>query len=81
MDDRGLTWTAGTTTADDLDESDPHAGDDADWGDDELAAIAVPPEPSPLLLWRGLLLGLLLSATAWLVLAVAAFGLYELVSR
>lgn len=68
--------------ADVLDETDPHAGDDADWEEDELAAaIAVALEPSFLLFWKGLLLGLLFSAAAWCLLAAAVFALYKLLTH
>jgi hypothetical protein len=65
-----------------LDEADPHAGDDADWEEHDLAAaVTIAPEPSPLLFWKGLLLALLLSAAAWCVLAALAFALYIGVTR
>ena len=61
-----------------LEPTDPHAGDDADWEQHEPAAAPVgPAEPSPLLFWVGLLVGLLLSAAMWCVLAVVAFALYK----
>lgn len=62
-----------------LEASDPHAGDDADWEQHEAAAAAPigPPEPSPVLFWVGLLVGLLLSAAMWGVLAVVVFALYK----
>ena len=60
-----------------LDGTDPHAGDDADWESHQPAAPVATPEPSPLLFWRGLLLGLLLSAAMWCVLAAVAVVLYK----
>jgi hypothetical protein len=61
-----------------LDETDPHAGDDAAWTDEDLdAAIAVALEPSSLLFWKGLALGLFLSAAAWCLLIAVAVVLYR----
>ena len=60
-----------------LDGTDPHAGDDADWESHQPAAPVVTPEPSPLLFWKGLLLGLLVAAAMWGVLALVAFALYK----
>ena len=59
-----------------LDGADPHAGDEADWENDEPAAPIGTPEPSPFLFWKGLLLGLLLSTMMWCALAAVALGLY-----
>ena len=65
-----------------LDEDDPHAGDDFDWSPiDQIAAILDAVDPQPLLFWRGVLLGLFCSATAWCVLAAVGFGLYQLVGH
>jgi hypothetical protein len=64
--------------ADVLDETDPHAGDDAEWVDDDLAAVAA--EPASLLFWKGLLLGLLLSVVAWCLLAAVAIALSKAAS-
>lgn len=83
MDIPTSAWPAGVTAGDEvLDETDPHAGDDADWEDDELAAaiILAALEPSPLLFWKGLLLGLLFSAAAWCAVAAVVFALYRLVT-
>lgn len=66
-----------------LDETDPHAGDDADWEDAARAAeptLELEPEPSPLRFWRGVLIGGLFSAVAWLVLAVALYALFRLLA-
>ena len=60
-----------------LDGTDPHAGDDADWESHERAAPVVTPEPSFLLFWKGLALGLLLSTAMWGVLAAVGFALYK----
>jgi hypothetical protein len=60
-----------------LDGTDPHAGDDADWESHQPAAPVVTPEPSPLLFWKGLLLGLLVAAAMWGVLALVAIALYK----
>ena len=60
-----------------LDGTDPHAGDDADWEHGEPAAPVVTPEPPPLLFWKGLVLGLLLSTAMWFVLAAVGFTLYK----
>jgi hypothetical protein len=60
-----------------LDEDDPHAGDDLDWSAlDQAAALLDAVDPQPLLFWRGLLLGLLVSLIAWCVLAALVFGLF-----
>lgn len=58
-----------------LDETDPYAGDDLDWADEPDA------EPSPLGLWRGIALGLALSAVAWAVLTAIAATVYVLSTR
>jgi hypothetical protein len=61
-----------------LDETDPHAGDDADWADDDKrVAIA---EPSPLLFWKGLVVGLFLSVAAWALLAAIMVTVYAIVA-
>ena len=60
-----------------LDGTDPHAGDDADWESHKPAAPAVTQEPSPLLFWKGLLLGLVLSTAMWGVVAAVAYALYK----
>ena len=60
-----------------LDGADPHAGDDADWEHHERAAPVVTREPSFLLFWKGLALGLLLSTAMWCVLVVIGFALYK----
>ena len=67
------TWLLATRP----DGTDPHAGDDADWESHQPAAPVVTSEPSPVLFWRGLLLGLLLSTAMWCVLAAVAFVLYK----
>ena len=59
-----------------LDETDPHAGDDTEWEQVEPATPA--DEPSPLVFWRGLVVGLLLSGAGWLVLALAVFAISRL---
>ena len=64
-----------------LDLADPHAGDDADWGSDDPAAVTSGLERSSLLFWKGLLVGLWLSAVAWCVLAAVALALYNVVTR
>lgn len=83
MDDIASARRAGVAQWDDvLDETDPHAGDDDLWDDDDLAAaLAVALEPSSLLFWRGLMVGLLLSAAAWLSLAAAALVLYNVFTQ
>ena len=62
-----------------LDETDPHAGDDADWEPAELPAAVT--EPSPLLFWKGLVLGLALTVVAWGLLAAVIFVLLQLFTR
>lgn len=57
-------------------DDDPFAGEDELWADED----ALTPhweEPSPLL-WRGLVIGLLLSLGGWLTLAALALALYLL---
>ena len=70
---------ADIATSDDvLDEADPLAGDDADWQQHDLAAAtASRSEPSSLLFWKGLLLGVVLSTAAWCLLAALGFALYK----
>jgi hypothetical protein len=61
-----------------LDETDPHAGDDADWERAEPAdAVA---EPSPLLFWKGLVLGLVFAVVAWGLLAAVLFVVLRLLA-
>ena len=62
-----------------LDETDPHAGDDADWEQAHPADAVT--EPSPLLFWKGLVLGLALAVVAWGVLAAVLFVLLQMVTR
>ena len=58
------------------------ASNDAVWSDawrtEEVTTAA---ELSALLFWKGLLLGLLLSTTAWLVLAAAVFSVYRVLAQ
>ena len=59
-----------------LDESDPHAGDDFAWTDDSSPAAAS--DPQPLLFWKGLALGLVLSVAAWALLTAVAYTILDL---
>jgi hypothetical protein len=61
-----------------LDETDPHAGDDFDWTDDSSPAAAG--DPQPLLFWKGLAAGLVLSLAAWGLLTAVAYTIFELLS-
>ena len=63
-----------------LDETDPHAGDDAEWGAEVSATTVAAPEGSPLEFWRGLLLGLVLSGAAWALIVLVAAGLARLLT-
>ena len=76
MDKRTSARRAGEAVGDDvLDETDPHAGDDADWEQAEPASAVT--EPSPLLFWKGLVLGLAFAVVAWGLLAAVIFVLLK----